>query len=238
MPQKRFAILSLVFLSVLGLMTLYSCNKKNNNDLGGGLPSVTDYDKNIYKTVKIGNQIWMVGALKVTHYNDGTPIPHIATKNDWAKTITGARCYQGEAVSDSARYAATYGALYNWAAVNSGKLAPKGYHVPDTSDFRILISSLGGPSIAGHLLKSANYWEGDYNENYPLRNSSGFTALPAGWRHSDGSLYFLGIQGNLWSSRQVDNGLAYYQGISNVSATSVINSISKLYGLQVVCVKD
>ncbi len=245
MQQKRFLTLAVGLIGVLTLISLYSCNKKNSPISEAPPAPVTDYDNNVYKTVKIGSQVWMVGALKVTHYNDGTTIPYVVNGSTWAATTTGARCYYGTNVggatvstSDSAKYAATYGALYNWYAVNTGKLAPKGYHVADTSDFNTLINYLGGPSIAGQFLKSAHNWVGDADSIYSSRNSTGFTALPAGFRSINGNFYGLGPDGYFWSSREDNSSNAYYQYLNFNSAGINRYNSSKLLGFSVACVRD
>lgn len=244
MLQKQFLILSLI--SIVMLTAFYSCKK--NNSTGpvpiAPPPPVTDRDGNVYKTVRIGNQVWMAEPLRVTHYNDGTLIPYIKKGSDWAKDTSGARCYYGtneasadKSTADSAKYAIPYGALYNFAAVRSGKLAPIGYRIPDTNDFRILTSYLGDPSIAGQFLKSASYWKDDADSSYSTRNNTLFSALPAGYRISNGYFDKFGNQNYLWSSTEIST-FAFCQNLSNNSTAfkSVFND--KLSGLTVVCIRN
>src|SRR5664279_2133742 len=85
---------------------------------------VTDIDGNVYTTVTIGTQVWMVENLKTTKYNDGTSIPNITDGAAWESLTTPGYCfYNNEAANKT-----TYGALYNWYTVNSSKLAPTGWH--------------------------------------------------------------------------------------------------------------
>jgi len=76
----------------------------------GGYGSVTDIDGNIYQTLVIGDQEWMVENLKVTHYRNGDQIPHLTDDGDWTSTTDGAYCYY----NNSSVNGETYGALYNW----------------------------------------------------------------------------------------------------------------------------
>jgi uncharacterized protein (TIGR02145 family) len=55
--------------------------------------TVTDYDGNNYDTIKIGNQVWIVQSLRVTHYNDGTPITNVTDNAAWAALTTEAYCW-------------------------------------------------------------------------------------------------------------------------------------------------
>ena len=63
--------------------------KDDSNDPG----TLTDYDGNVYATVKIGTQVWMAEDLRVTHYTDGTAIPLTTDGTDWAALTTAGRCY-------------------------------------------------------------------------------------------------------------------------------------------------
>ena len=70
-----------------------------NNSTDDGI--VTDYDGNIYPTVKIGDQVWMAANLVVTHYNDGTPIPNVTDDSEWTSLTTGAMCYYNNDISNA-----------------------------------------------------------------------------------------------------------------------------------------
>jgi uncharacterized protein (TIGR02145 family) len=138
--------------------------------------TVTDIDGNIYHTVTIGTQVWMVENLKTTKYRNGDPIPNV-TGNAWAALTTGAYCWYN---NDAATYKATYGALYNWYAVaDSRNIAPTGWHVPTDAEWTTLTTFLGGESVAGGKLKETgtNHWT---SPNTGATNETGFTALPGG----------------------------------------------------------
>ncbi len=120
----------LVLLSAV--LILVSCSgDKQSNQSTSSKDTVTDIDGNVYKTVKIGNQVWMAENLKVIHYRNGDEIPHHADDGDW-NSSTGAWCsYDNEKGNVE-----IYGRLYNWFAQNDSRgLAPEGWHVP-TADGR------------------------------------------------------------------------------------------------------
>lgn len=121
--------------------------------------TVKDIDGNVYRTVKISSQVWMAENLKTTRLTDGTPIAYIPGSAQWKASMPPAYCWVDNDSSNRDRY----GAMYNWYAVNTGKLAPAGWRVPSEEDFKILIDHLGGKSSA---------WDG--------LNNVGFTAQGAG----------------------------------------------------------
>ena len=89
-------------------------------------------DGNEYNWVQIGDQVWMAENLKVTKYNDGIAIPNVTDDTAWGELTTGAGalCDYDNTPSNSE----TYGKLYNWHAVNTGKLCPTGWHVPSDAE--------------------------------------------------------------------------------------------------------
>lgn len=116
---------------------------------------VTDIEGNVYKTIKIGNQVWMAENLKTTTYNDGTPIGYITYigSSQNPQTLPPGYCWpQNDSLNKN-----SYGALYNWFVVNTGKIAPTGWHVPSENDFKILINYLGGESMAGQKLDELGF---------------------------------------------------------------------------------
>lgn len=128
----------LVIIGLL-LMITSSCKKKEDS-IPLEMGTVTDVEGNVYKTVKIGNQWWMAENLKTTRYSDGTKIPHVPDSLMWINLTTPAYCcYHNDAIT----YKNTYGALYNWFTINTGKLAPKGWHIPTDVEWTALINNLG-----------------------------------------------------------------------------------------------
>lgn len=133
-------------------------------------------------TAVICGQVWMKKNLNVDKYRNGDPIPRVS---DLSSAIGGAYTYYA---NDSASYAATYGKLYNSAAINDPRgLAPIGWHIPTSVEWTWLENCVGGASGAGHYLKESGntHWDW-YSLIYPS-NSSGFTALPGG--KEGGTLY-------------------------------------------------
>ena len=255
--KKRKQFIQLLSIAVLLLAFATACDK--TDDPGGDFPSagtVKDADGNKYNTVKIGNQVWMVENLKTTKYNDGTPIPNVTDNLEWANLTTGAYCNYDNLESN----AATYGRLYNWYAVNTGKLAPAGWHVPTDDDWTILENYLIAngynydgtkdvDKIAKSLCAKTN-WElsdeagtpGAVPEN---NNSSGFTALPGGLRYGAGGFVGIGKYGHWWSSTEYLENTAYgrsldynYEGLLRGSNLNYSYSDFKENGFSVRLVRD
>lgn len=155
--------------------------------------SVTDIDGNVYQTVAIGTQIWMVQNLKTTKYIDGSSIPFMS--GGWFELAAPAYCWYNY----DSTYKSTYGALYDWYTVNTGRLAPAGWHVPTDSDWTVLTTYLGGDTIAAGPMKATGttYWS---SPNTGATNVSGFSALPGGYCSDGGDFHNIGYTGSWWSS--------------------------------------
>ncbi|HOE04634.1 MAG TPA: FISUMP domain-containing protein [Bacteroidales bacterium] len=197
---------------------------------------ITDADGNVYTTVRIGTNFWSSTSIKSKHYNDGTEIP-VVSGNWAAKGTVGMAWYD----DDEAMYGSTYGALYSWAAIDTGSngghnICPAGYHVANSADWNSLITKWGGANLAGNPLKEAGtvHWETGNTGT----NKSGFTALPGGQRLPEGT--YMGMSSNVWywSADSIDSGNAWSVMIGSQAATVFVDALAKNYGLSVRCVKN
>jgi hypothetical protein len=113
--------------------------------------SLTDIDGNVYETVKKGAQTWMRENLITTRFNDGSAIQLVKDGALWAILKQPAYCWYDNDTTNKSKY----GALYNWYAVETGKLCPMGWHVP--SD-KVYLADAPYPcaSRGGH--EYGNYW--------------------------------------------------------------------------------
>ncbi len=176
-----------------------------NSDITYG--TITDdRDGQTYKTVTIGNQVWMAENL---NYADSTKTPSLLRRS-W--------CYD----NDNANCAVT-GRLYTWAAAidsvalydnGNGKscgyrnacklpekmqgICPKGWHLPTKTDWNTLFDEVGGKSVAAKILKSRTGW--NYSGNGT--DAYGFSALPAGSRSYKCDYYHVGKRTLFWTVTQ------------------------------------
>jgi len=215
-------------------------NNTNNGDIVFNpnitYGSITDIDGNTYKTVTIGTQTWMAENLKVTKYNDGIAIPNVTDNTAWSELTTGALCDYDNTPSNSE----TYGKLYNWHAVNTGKLCPTGWHVPSDAEWTELTDYLG--ENAGGKLKATGTIEAGtglwYDPNTGATNETGFTALPGGHRLYDGTFYYVGNFGHWWSATEVDTDSAWHRGMNDGNSGVDRFGDNKELGFSVRCLRD
>lgn len=211
----------------------------NNPNLNPNLTygSVTDVEGNKYATIQIGYQTWMAENLKTSKYNDGTAIPNVTDNTAWSNLTSGAYSVYNFSPENNA----TYGKLYNWYAVNTGKLAPAGWHVATDAEWEQLNTYLG--SNAGLKMKSiGNITDGTglWNKSAGSEgtNTSGFSGLPGGYRSYDGTFYVIGGFGFWWSSSEYNTNYAWSRGLNYSDSDLYRYDYSKKDGFSVRCVRD
>ena len=195
-------------------------------------------DGQIYRTVKIGDQVWMAENLNFE--------------------TASSSCY-----NDSAEYCEKYGRLYTWATAvgksedecgvgkecnlpsgNIRGVCPDGWYLPSEDDFVALIKAVGGEKGAGSKLKSTDGWRDDEGESGNGTDAFGFSALPAGISYA--SYYIVGYTTRFWGSTEcgsegvpeTGNGCAYamYLDYDDVNV-SLRSYAAKDFGFSVRCVK-
>ena len=220
------------------------------NDCG----TVTDIDGNVYNTVTIGDQCWLKENLKVTKYNDGTPIPNIIGESDWFNTASGAYCWH----SNDIGYKEVYGAIYNWYVVDTisngyKNACPIGWHVPSDFEYTQLTDYLsnngygyGGSGIdIAKSLAAKSGWNpsgdaGTIGNDLASNNSSNFSAYPGGYRYGAGTFNQAGWHNYLWTSSDygANNTYVAWHRLLHYSTNSVIRNYGvKKDGYSVRCMK-
>ncbi len=205
--------------------------------------TVTDIDGNVYNTVTIGTQTWMKENLKVKHYRDSSAIPNITDVTTWSNLITGAYCDYNNMPS----YSTTYGKLYNWyAATDIHNICPKGWHVPSDGEWNIMekyldssvdTTAIGwvGTNIGNQLKESGtSHWASGNNGT----NSSNFTALPGGFRYSDGSFFDINGSGYWWTTTASAASNAWFRVLDCSNAAVYSTNNGKVGGFSVRCACD
>jgi uncharacterized protein (TIGR02145 family) len=201
--------------------------------------------------VTIGNQIWSTKNLNVSTFRNGDQIPEAQTKEEWEKASDNKKpawCY----FNNSKHKGEVYGKLYNWYAVSDPRgLAPKGWHIPNESEWEILLD-IADEDIVANELKSTTGWaypnSSVYSDNG--NNNSGFSALPGGQRCIDNTyfdFYNMYVAGYWWSDTEVkgDKENAYYHalfkgknGKGSHKAEFFYNNDNKGTGCSVRLIKD
>jgi len=135
-------------------------------------------DGKIYKTTKIGEQVWLAENLNYE--------------------ASGSRCY-----NDSTTYCDKYGKLYNLETAI--KACPNSWHLPFREEWEVLTEAIGGDEIASKYLKSASGWNSSYRESGNGDDKYDFSALPGGYRSSNGHFGKVGDFGGWWSATKSSN---------------------------------
>lgn len=220
-----FVVASFLFLSCFPAKS----QSTTSNSFNGVQPQVImDVEGNQYKTVKIGTTTWMSENLKTTKYNDGASIPLITDDKKWQEFSPAYCWYDNEEIQNKDKY----GALYNWYAVNTNKLCPVGWHVPNIEEIF--------DSFFKYLNPKGLYYDDSGKDLFKILSTQEFKPMPAGLRNfRDGKFYSAGKNAYWWSSTAVNSFLAYGWGIEFEKGEVNPHQIpSKRTGFSVRCVKN
>jgi uncharacterized protein (TIGR02145 family) len=201
---------------------------------GGGV-TVKDIDGNEYKTVKIGEQIWISENLNVSKFRNGDLIPEIKSNEEWlkyGKEKQPAWCYYNNEPKEK------MGKLYNWYAVNDPRgLAPEGWHVATIEEWTVLFDIIGKEEESPRKLKNTTGWESQGIEFKKPTNEFGFSALPAGSRDCFMSANFMEGMARWWSSNNTSEDEANFIILMKSNSLAGISYVKGM-GCSVRCIKD
>ena len=230
-------------LIVTGLAFIFTngCKKDTSNNPSA---TITDVDGNVYTSVTIGTQEWMVENLRTTKFNDGTPIQLVTDGAVWGALSTPGYCWYN---NDEGANKVTYGALYNWKAAISA--CPAGWHLPTDAEWKILERSLGMNNtdadatgwrysglVGGQLKETGtSHWK---TPAVGATNTSGFTSLPGGDRDNDLGFVDLGNYCFFWSATEDGSSRAWYRRLNDDNAGMHRNSSRQPTGYSVRCLKN
>ena len=227
-----------IIIFLLTLLLLSTCSKDKTGLIDPTVDdpnTLRDIDGNIYQIVTIGTQVWMAENLKTTRFRNGEPIPLVTVDSIWAKSRSAAFCRY---LNDSS-YAAVYGNLYNWFAVNDERnIAPQGWHVPNDAEWQVLVDFLGGKETAGGKMKQtgAGLW---IEPNAGATNECGFNALPGGFRsYFHGRSVYMGFYALFWSATEGTDWYAFYRELTHINSAVNRNYGDKPNGFSVRCIRD
>lgn len=212
--------------------------------------SMTDErDGQTYKTVKIGNQVWMAENLNYAYM--GAPYDYrdfISDSISWCSNDEEDNCTK-------------YGRLYTWAASmdsvaefsDNGKgcgfdvecsptypvrgICPEGWHLPSRDEWIILLDAVGDRSTSATMLKASEGWDACNGKSGGGSDAYLFSALPTGYK---GYGYFTvdGRDAWFWSSSENGSNSAYFVELSHCNKNAILTTLEKYDGFSVRCVKD
>jgi uncharacterized protein (TIGR02145 family) len=223
-------VIALIFL----LGNCKNSGKQNaNSDTQSGKATDEGTIKKYRDTVSIGHQIWTSINLSVDTFRNGESIFEAKSIDEFKKAgqeRKSAWCYYNNDSSNEVKY----GKLYNWYAINDARgLAPKGWHIPEISEWDTLTNYLGGENICGKKLRNTSGWYTNGNGD----NSSGFSALPGGC-FTDYEFASIGELGYWWASTKAYEDAAYARYLNYNYDPLKFAGFSSSAGFSVRCVKD
>ncbi|MFH1119429.1 MAG: FISUMP domain-containing protein [Bacteroidota bacterium] len=230
--MKKHNLLMMPLIMVVFLAFTSGCGKDDGGENNIDYESYTDpRDGETYKTVKIGDQVWMAENLRY--------LPEVVGPDSGSHAVPlyYVLVYEGNSVAEAkaSAYYNTYGVLYNWAAA---KIAcPAGWHLPTDAEWMQLAGYVGGADMAGNKLKESGteHW-GVINDD--ITDEYGFTALPGGCCLTGG--LFDGLQnfGAWWTNTGFDAAQATYILMTHNGAGVYKGLSIKEHGFSIRCVKD
>jgi uncharacterized protein (TIGR02145 family) len=243
----------------LEMLTNYRARVYVTNEIGtayGALisfytyDSVVDADGNSYYGVKIGSQVWLTENLKTTHFNNGDAIHYVVANEEWQAHANPAYCWYN---NEPTRADQGFGALYNLKVVTDSTrtIAPTGYRIPSKEDVMVfgehfgleqyVVDENGDPFqyiyTGASEIRSPEIWVPHFLRG---NNSTGFSAIPTGFRFIEGTYVSQLFRAFWWTTDMRDPGYhwTFYTGGESPNDHIWLASNPNGCGMGIRCVKD
>jgi len=192
------------------IIFLSNCKNETSSSGTDNSSDCVDFSGRKYKTIKIGNQIWMAENLNVGQYIN-------ASKDQTLNGIVEKYCYNNDSL-----ISITEGGLYQWSELFEPNFCPKGWRIPNEKDFSDLIKFIGGSSKGDRLMGngdlgfncnfSGNCWHGKFSDS--------------------------GTKGYYWTKSEKDSKNAVFVLVSTLCPDILFYDDTKISGLSVRCIKE
>jgi uncharacterized protein (TIGR02145 family) len=193
---------------------------------------VMDIDGNDYKTIRLGDHLWMAENLRTTRLNDGTALDFLPSDVEWAAAKNPAYCWNPDSLHWPEKIT---GAYYNRYAVGTGKLCPTGWRVPSSQEWESFAFQYGGQMGGALKVTGYSWWR---PPNRGATNASGFSAFPSGSRFSAGDFSDPGYEAFWWTTTPYDERFWLSTSISCRRSNFQWMLAEANHGVNVRCVKN
>jgi len=202
-----------------------------------------DGDGNQYRTIQIGNQIWMSESLRATKFRDGTPLDNTSQVNNttWSNSSISSNKYWAFVYGNSGN-TETNGLLYNRFAITgstqgasaSSSLCPAGWHIPTVAEANTFIANIGSNIAARY--PGSTYWY-SIGAFFDGTNISGFSSLGSDNRGADGNYtQFTGLTNSIWITPSSSLVISFSGDLASIPFIDAVDDAR--IGLSVRCIKD
>jgi uncharacterized protein (TIGR02145 family) len=219
------------------------CEDENISVSGCNGQTTIEYNGHTYPLVEIGGQCWFAENLVTTSFNDGTEILLASSSQVWRDSVDAPMLAYTSYIQESADL---FGAYYNAPVVlNEKNVCPTGWHIPTDCEWMYMEGSLGmsifeqqavsyrGQGIGG-AMKTVTDW---VLPNSGATNSTGFSAVPAGYLQADGGNPGIYFNSQFWTSTLNANFLAFrYLEYDKTSIGRIFAGPGS--GISIRCIKD
>lgn len=186
-------------------------------------------DGETYRTIQIGDQVWMAENLRFKADNSYAPDNEESNVKKFGRLYTWTSALDIPPEFSEQSPAKDIEMYRKMKDPNYQGIAPEGWHIPSNKEWEQLLSHLSEKSN-GRELRSTCFWL------EPGYDSFGFFALPAGYRFDNGTFNHFGRRARFWSKDEYGKSNAFRLGLTDNSID--IEGVYRSDAISIRCVKN